>query len=99
MSQTEESYAAQILADAQNLIAKVQGDLDAAAEFYRSNDIDPAKVAPALEQFMGLKQQEELAAINRADQEAIETEVAEAAARASFAAAPAGGARKPRPMV
>lgn len=95
-----EGYAAQIIADAEALLGKVQQDLDRAADFYRENGIDPAKVVPALEPYMGLKEVEELNRIMKEDQEAIQREVDEAAARLRFANAPTGGAAKrPRNMV
>jgi hypothetical protein len=100
MSQAE-GYAAKIIQEAEALIGKVQKDLDGAGDFYREMGINPDKVAPALEQFMGPKQKEELAAILRADDEVVQREVDEAAARASFGSAPAGSsaAKKPRNMI
>ncbi|HZY20503.1 MAG TPA: hypothetical protein VFE82_18685 [Ramlibacter sp.] len=95
-----EGYAAKIISETEALLAKVQGDLQQRSQFFRDAGIDPAKIAPALEQYMGPKEKEELARLLRADQEAIQREVDEAAARARFAAPPAtGGARKPRSMV
>ena len=95
-----DGYAAKIISETEALLAKVQGDLQRSAEFYRANGIDPAKATTVLEKYMGPKEKEELAQLLRADQEAVQREVDEGAARARFAAAPAsGGARKPRPMV
>jgi|EndMetStandDraft_7_1072992.scaffolds.fasta_scaffold106475_2 hypothetical protein len=98
MSQPE-GYAAKIIADAESLLAKVQSDLDESAEFYRSTGIKPEKVLSACEPYLGPKEKEELNRIVKADQEAIQREVDEAAARASFSAPATGGARKPRSMV
>jgi hypothetical protein len=99
MSQAE-GYAAKIISEAEALIGKVQGDLDRAAEFYQSNGIDPEKVAPAMEQFMGAKERAELEQLAKADREAIDQEVAEGAARANFAdASSGGGVKRPRNLV
>lgn len=98
MSQAE-GYAAKIIADAEALLGKIQGDLERSADFYRQNGINPDKVAPALEQFLGPKEREELERLIRADQEDIQREVDEAAARHSFANAPSGGVKRPRSMV
>jgi hypothetical protein len=99
MSQAE-GYAAKILSEAEALLGKVQGDLDRAAEFYRSNGIDPDKVAPALAQFIGPKEQAEVERLVQADRDAIDPEVGEAAARANFANVPAGSSiPRPRNLV
>lgn len=98
MSQPE-GYAAKIIADAESLLAKVQSDLDASAEFYRSTGIKPEKVLTACEPYLGPKEKEELARVVKADQEAIQREVDEGMARASFNAPSSGAPRKPRSMV
>lgn len=101
MSQPE-GYAAKIISEAQALIGKVQADLDKAADFYREAGINPDKVAPALEQFMGAKEKDEVARLVQADQEAVQREVDEGMAHLRFntpASNGTSGARKPRPMV
>ena len=79
------SQASQIIRDANALIAKVQGDLDAAANFYRDNNINPDKILGACEPYVGLKEVAEIERLAKADQEAIEQEVQEGMARLSFA--------------
>ena len=79
-----EGYAAAIINQANSLITKVEGDLSAAAAFYKSIDVDPAKIAGALAPLMGQKQQDELAQIITVDRAEIDQEVAEAAARLRF---------------
>lgn len=96
-----ESYANQTVAQADALLAKVQQDLDDAAEFYRSNNIDPDKVLSALEPFMGEAQKVELAKVIEEDQEAIQREVDEGMARLSFnkpsaGSKPSSGVKKAR---
>ena len=89
-----EGYAATLINQANSLITKVQGDLSAAAAFYKSIDVDPAKIAGALAPLMGQKQQDELAQIIAADRAAIDQEVAEEAARLRFDALAASTAPK-----
>ena len=89
-----EGYAADLINQANSLISKVQGDLSAAAAFYKSIDVDPAKIAGALAPLMGQKQQDELAQIVAADRAAIDQEVAEEAARLRFGAAATASAPK-----
>ena len=79
-----EGYAADLINQANSLISKVQGDLSAAATFYKSINVDPAKIAGALAPLMGEKQQDELAQLVAADRAAIDQEVAEEAARLRF---------------
>ena len=97
---SQDTNAAKIVAEAEALLKKVNGDLQQASEFYRAQGIDPAKVLPACEQHMGAREKEELARLLRADEEAVQREVDEGMARLRFSTPPAsGGARKPRPMV
>lgn len=95
-----QGYAANILNQTESLIAKIQGDLDAADAFYKSIDVDPAKVAGVLEPLMGLKQFQELEQLVAADRAAIDQEVAEEAARLK-AGAPSSVVvrKKPRAMI
>ena len=98
---SQDTNAAKIVAEAEALLKKVNGDLQQASEFYRAQGIDPAKVLPACEPHMGAREKEELARLLRADEEAVQREVDEGMARLRFTPSPAssGGARKPRPMV
>ena len=94
-----EGYAAAIINQANSLISKVESDLSAAAAFYKSIDVDPAKIAGALAPLMGQKQQDELAQIVAADRAAIDQEVAEQAARLRFdAPATASAPKAPRSL-
>lgn len=92
-----------VVAEAEALIQKIQQDFDAAAEFYRSNDIDPAKVQGACEPFMGERERQELRQIIESDQAEIQREVDENAARLRFSAAskaaPGGAPKRPRNMI
>lgn len=91
-----------VVAEAEALIQRIQQDFDAAAEFYRSSDIDPAKVLGACEPFMGERERQELRQIVERDQAEIQREVDENAARLRFSSAqkPAsGGVRRPRNMI
>lgn len=95
-----EGYAAKILNDADALLSKVQGDLDAAADFYRSNEINPDKVLSAVAPHLGAQEKQQLEKLMAEDQEAIQREVDEGRARLSFSSAPAaGGTKKPRSLV
>jgi len=97
---TTDNYAAKIIADAQALLDKVQRDLSESAEFYRANDIDPDKVLPAVEGYMGAQQKQQLQQMLQEDQAAIQREVDEGMARLSFSAAATGSApKKPRSMI
>ena len=102
MQDTTTSQASQTFRDAEALIAKVQGDLDEAANFYRENNINPDKVLSACEPFVGAKEKAEIERIAKADAEAIEQEVREGMARINFAAGAStstGGMRKSRAMI
>jgi hypothetical protein len=100
MSQPE-SPTARLVNEAQALVIKVQQDLARSAAFYRDNKIDPEKAAQVLAGFVGPREQAEVARLVKEDQEAIEREVSEAAARARFEtpAAPVAAPRRQRPMV
>lgn len=101
MSQNE-SYASRIIADAEQLLAKVNGDLNQSEEFFRSLGVKQEKIAPALEQHMGPRQREELAQMVRQDQDSIQREVDEGSARLKFSTpspATSSGPKRPRPMV
>ena len=95
-----EGYAAKLISDANDLISKIQGDLDDAQDFYESIDVNPDKVPGVLQSMLGPKESAELAQLVADDQQAIAQEVAEEAARLSFAAAPVATVRKkPRFMI
>jgi hypothetical protein len=97
---TNDSYAAKIIADAEALLGKVQRDLDDAAEFYRTSNIDPAKVLPALEPHMTANEKLALKRALDEDEAAIQREVDEGMARLNFATPSSGSApKKPRSMV
>jgi dsDNA-binding SOS-regulon protein len=96
---SQNGYADNIISEAQSLIEKVSGDLRQSADVYSSLGINPDKVLSACEPVMGDKQRDELAKLLAQDQEAIQREVDEGAARFRFATAPASTARKPRSMI
>lgn len=87
----------EIMREAEALIQQTRQNLSATAEAYQANGLDARKLNEA----MGAKEQAEAEALFRKDLEDIEREVAEEAARLSFAnAAPrTGGARKMRNMI
>ena len=90
----------QIIKEAQEAVQKAQQSQEASTAFYRSQGLDPAKVDSVLAGQMGAKERAEAEAQFKQDMEDIEREVAEEAARASFAGASSSGAgRRPRPMV
>ena len=89
-----QGYAADILNEAERLIAKVQGDLDDADTFYKSIGVNAAKVAGVLEPLMGLKQFQEVERLVAADHAAIDQEVAEEAARLNAGTSYSGSVRK-----
>lgn len=91
----EGNRAASVIAEAERLVGDIQRQLDAAANFYAEYGIDPDKMVQALEPSMGPKEKEDLARIVQADQEAIQREVDEGAARLRFTSA-AASVPKPR---
>ena len=96
------NYANKTVQDAQTLIDKVQSDLDEAASFYRTNNINPDKILSACAPFVGAKEKAEIEQLVKADQEAIEQEVQEGMARLNFASGAASSpasARKTRAMI
>jgi hypothetical protein len=96
MSKTPE----QIVKEAEALVQQAQQSLDASDAFYRAQGLDPAKVKSVLAAQATDKDRAEAQATFQKDLDAVEREVAEEAARLSFAQAPASsGARKPRNMV
>lgn len=97
---SQDTNAANIVAQAEQLVVEIQGQLDAAADFYREQGLNPDKVLSTLEAQLTAKDKEDLDRIIRQDMAEIESAVDDAKARASFAAAPAsGGVKKPRAMV
>lgn len=94
-------YSANILNQAEALMAKVQADLAAAGEFYQSIGVNPDKIASVVEPLMGPKQRDELAALVAADEAAIDQEVAEELARfrSTSQGTQAVVAKKPRLMI
>lgn len=92
--------AQQLIQEAGELVAAAQQALDASDEFYRSQGLDPEKVRAVLAENLDEKGAAQARAQFEQDMEAMEREVAEEAARASFAAPlRTGGAKKPRFMV
>ncbi|WP_368641177.1 hypothetical protein ABRY95_03840 [Castellaniella ginsengisoli] len=88
----------EIIQEADALIRQVQQSLEDTPEIYRAHGLD----AGQLNASMGPKEQAEAEAVFRKDMEDIEREVAEEAARLSFANAEprtGGGMRKMRNMI
>lgn len=92
--------AQQLIRDANELVATAKQSLEAADEFYRSQGLNPEKVRAVLAEKLDDKGAAQARAQFEEDMEAVEREVAEEAARASFAAPlRTGGVKKPRFMV
>ena len=91
----------QLMREANDITATAQQALDAADAFYRDQGLDPEKVRAVLAGQLDDKGQAEAKSQFEQDMAEVERDVAEEAARASFAAAPqrAGGVKKPRLMV
>jgi hypothetical protein len=90
----------EILRESQALIARVKEQLNSTDEFYRSQGLDPEKARTVIAKNTGEKETAEAQAQFKADMEAIDREVGEEAARASFATpARASTGKKPRFMV
>ena len=87
----------EIMREAEALIEQTRQSLAATSDAYRDHGLDPRKLPDGLDE----KNRAEAEALFRQDLAAIEREVAEEAARLSFAnAAPrTGGARKMRNMI
>lgn len=90
-----------LMAKAQALIDKVQRDLDSGEEQMRSQGLDPQKVRSTLQEQMTAQTSAEAREAFEADMAAVDQEVGEERARASFAAPakPSGGVRRPRSMI
>lgn len=88
-----------IVARAQALIDKAQNDLAQTDAFYRAEGLDPEKVRSVLATQLDLKGIEAAQKAFQEDMAAVDQEVKEEQARASFAAPTAGGARRPRSMI
>jgi hypothetical protein len=90
----------EILRESEALIARVQEQLGETDAFFRSQGLDPDKARAVIADNIGPKETAEAQAQFKADMEAIDREVAEEAARASFAApARTSAGKKPRFMV
>lgn len=95
-----ESYAGKIIADADALLAKVQRDLEDGAEFFRTNNINPDKLIPALDGYLCDHDKQALQKALQSDEADIQREVDEGLARLRFAAPPsAGSPKRPRTLV
>lgn len=90
----------EIVREAEALVARVKQQLGETDEFFRSQGLDPEKARDVIAKNTGDKEVAEAQAQFKADMEAIDREVAEEAARASFATpARASTGKKPRFMV
>lgn len=98
---SEQKDVMQLIRDADALIGQARQGLEASDEFLRSQGLDPDKVRAVVADQISDKERREAEEQFRIDMEAVDREVAEEAARASFAAAPARStaARRPRAMV
>jgi len=97
----EHKDAMQIIRDADELISQARQGLEATDEFLRSQGLNPEKVRAVVAEQMSDKDRRDAEEQFRIDMEAVDREVAEEAARASFASAPARStpSRRPRAMV
>lgn len=97
----EQKDVMQIIRAADELISEARRGLEATDEFFRSQGLDPEKVRAVVAAQISDKERREAEEQFRLDMEAVEREVAEEAARASFAAVPvrSTAARRPRAMV
>lgn len=89
----------QIHAEAERVLGDARRALERSDDFYREQGLDPERVRAVAADRLGPKEKAEAEALFRQDLEAVEAEVAQEMARLSFAAAPAGGLKKTRPMV
>jgi phage gp29-like protein len=90
----------EIFREAEALVSRVKEQLNQTDEFFRSQGLDPDKARDVIAKNTGEKETAEAQAQFAADMEAIDREVAEEAARASFATpARASTGKKPRFMV
>ena len=85
----EDDRAARIVAEAEQLVAEVQRQLDAGEDFCRENGIDRARMHAS----MTPRDREESQRLLAEDMAAVEREVDEARARQSFSTARPGGMR------
>lgn len=97
----EQKDVMQIIRDADELISQARQGLEATDEFLRAQGLDPEKVRAVVAAQISDKDRREAEEQFRIDMEAVDREVAEEAARASFAAVPVRStpARRPRTMV
>ncbi|WP_175505179.1 hypothetical protein [Comamonas antarctica] len=89
------------MAKAQALIEKVQRDLESGDQQIRNQGLDPQKVRTTLQDQLTPQASAEARAAFEADMAAVDQEVGEERARASFAtpARSSGGPRRPRSMI
>ncbi len=88
-----------IMAQAQALIDRVQGDLAAGEALLRSQGLDPEKIRETMEDHLTIQGRLQAQDAFQTDMAAVEQEVREEAARHSFASPSASSVRRRRPMV
>ncbi len=90
-----------LMAKAQALIDKVQRDLESSDQQIRSQGLDPQKVRSTLQEQLTPQAMAEAREAFEADMAAVDQEVGEERARASFATPvkSGGGPRRPRSMI
>lgn len=89
-----------LMAKAQALIDKVQRELQSSEEQIRSQGLDPQKVRTTLQAHLTPQASAEARAAFEADMAAVDQEVSEERARASFSMpVKSSGVRRPRSMI
>lgn len=87
-----------IVANAQQLIARVKAELAEGAQFFESRGLNREKSLSVLQEHIGATQREELKDIERDDQLAIEQEVHEEMARLGLSASAPQAQTPPAPQ-
>lgn len=88
-----------LIQSANDLVARIQADHESTESFYRAENLDPDKVRDVLDAALNDETRARAQAEFQADLDAIEQEVAEEAARLSFAARDTGPASPHAPDI
>lgn len=94
-----DGQVAQIIAQADALLKKVQADLDASLDFFRESGIDYQRLSEQVAPYYGPEQQAEVARLVQADLQAARSEGRDAATRAGVSVTGTRPPKRPRNMV
>lgn len=94
-----DGQVAQIIAQADALLKKVQADLDASLDFFKESGIDYQRLSEYVAPHYGPEQQAQVARLVQSDLQAARKEARDAATRAGIGQSATRPPKRPRNMV